>query len=87
VRRILDASRGTVHYVPLLLAATAGLRRGEVLAIGWDDVDLERGRVTVRRSLILRDGRPEMAEPKTPRARRQVELMSSMVTILRTHRR
>ena len=39
------------HYQAYLLAATTGMRRGEVLGLRWEDVDLVRGELSVRQSL------------------------------------
>lgn len=44
-------AEGTVWEMPLFLAAITGARRGEVLAIGWNQIDLENRRVKVSRSL------------------------------------
>jgi len=45
---LLDASRGTMWDVPLLLAAFTGARRAEALGISWEDVDLKTGMVFIR---------------------------------------
>ena len=34
------------------LALTVGLRRGEILGLRWQDIDLEKGRLHVRRTLV-----------------------------------
>lgn len=44
----LDAIEGERLYPLYHLAAFAGMRRGELCGVGWDDVDLEAGRITVR---------------------------------------
>jgi integrase len=51
VAALLGAVRGTDLECPVILALTCGLRRGEILALRWEDVDLERGVLLVRRSL------------------------------------
>lgn len=71
-----------------LLALSTGLRRGELLALKWDDIDLEEGKLSVRRTL----GRSStqgivIAEPKTPQGRRTVRLSAPIVAALRTHRK
>ena len=48
---LLDALRGHKYFVPVLTAVMTGLRRGEVLALRWADVDLEAGVLTVSESL------------------------------------
>lgn len=49
--KVLEASKGTRAYIPVLLALATGARRGEILALRWQDVDLEAGTITIRRSL------------------------------------
>lgn len=66
------------------LAATTGLRQGELLGLSWDAVDLEARRLTVRRALARdRKGGYALAEPKTPRSRRSVHLPAAAVTALK----
>ena len=57
------------------VAIGTGLRRGELLALRWTDVDLTGRSLVVRRSLArTADGSYAAAEPKTPRSRRTVML-------------
>jgi integrase len=51
LRTFLDATRDDRLWPLLRLAATTGLRRGELLGLGWEDVDLDAGRLTVRRTV------------------------------------
>ncbi len=78
------AERSTLS-VPILIAVTTGVRRGELLALRWTDIDLNRAELTVRRSLQqTRDGLT-FKEPKTARGRRTVTLTSLAVEALRAH--
>jgi integrase len=45
---LIDASEKTRLYIPILLAVTTGMRRGEILALRWQDVELRHGFLTVR---------------------------------------
>lgn len=67
------------------LAISTGMRQGELLALRWQDVDLDGGRVTIRHTLRL--GTRELAEPKTERARRTLRLSAETAPGLREHRR
>ncbi len=69
-----------------VLAITTGLRRGELLGLRWDDVDLERGTLRVGRSLVREGGRHTVGETKTRRGRRQVNLTPRTVSALKAHR-
>jgi len=69
--------------MPMFLSAFTGARRGEVLAIGWEHVDLEGGRVRITRSLERLDGEFRFKDPKTKRSRRDVALPPFAVDRLR----
>jgi integrase len=73
-------------YVAWLLLATLGIRRGELLGLRWIDVDLTRGRVAIRQTLVMVDGKPAMAEPKTAKGRRSLMLAPEVLEALRAHR-
>jgi integrase len=69
------------------LAITCGLGQGELLALRWSEVDLDRGTLSVVATLEgWRDGVAIIAEPKTSRSRRHVELGDAAVEALRRHR-
>jgi integrase len=69
------------------LALLTGLRRGELLALQWDAVDLDAGRLSVRRSLTFdRDRQWTIGEPKTAAGRRSVALPASCVAALKRHK-
>ena len=93
VAKVLDAARGTRLYVPLAILASTGLRRGELLALQWRYVELDR-RVDGESAPILRvtaslqriDGKDVFLPPKTDRVRRTVGLPPAAVALLRRHR-
>jgi integrase len=86
-RRVLAIAADDPLEALWRLAITCGLRQGELLALRWGEVDLERGTLSVIATLEQwRDGVPVIAEPKTSRSRRQVELGDGAVEALRRHR-
>jgi integrase len=87
IRSVLAAAEGTIYYVPLVLAATAGLRRGEVLGVRWSAVNLERGTISVVATLQRTERELRFVEPKTPRSRRTVSLPAFVVEAIRRHRK
>lgn len=70
----------------IAIAATTGLRLGEVLGLTWSAIDLEAGTLRVVASLQLIAGELVSVEPKTDRARRTVALPPATVALLRRHR-
>ncbi len=71
-----------LHPLWHVLAMT-GMRRGEALGLRWDDVDLEAGRLSVRRALIPSGREVVVSEPKTARGRRSIALDPETVSVLK----
>jgi integrase len=65
------------------VAVHTGMRPGEVLALKWDNVDLDCGTLQLNRALS--DG--EFTAPKTARSRRRIMLTAASVKALRAHRK
>ncbi|WP_407691023.1 site-specific integrase [Rubrobacter marinus] len=68
-----------------MLAVHTGMRQGEILAFKWTDVDLEAGKVSVRRTLTRESGHYRLGELKTKRSRRTVKLTKAANEALRGH--
>jgi integrase len=86
-RQVLEAARDEELEALWVLALTAGLRQGELLALQWRDVDLEGGSLRVVASMVRMPGQePVRSEPKTARSRRQVWLSDGASAALRRHR-
>jgi integrase len=85
-RRFLDAVKGDRFEVLYQVSLALGLRQGETLGLRWEDVDLDRGSLTVMHSLQRHDGEYRLVEPKTQRSRRTVGLPPQLVKTLRRHR-
>jgi integrase len=73
-RRLLEVIDGERLEALYVLALTTGLRRGGLLALRWDDIDLGSRQLHVRRAMQRVDGKLRIAEPKTSSARRTVVL-------------
>ncbi|WP_431984736.1 hypothetical protein [Streptomyces qinglanensis] len=63
-----------------------GLRRGDILGLRWQDVDLDAGVLTVRQTLQRVGGELFIGLPKTQRSARRVALPAECLTALRAHR-
>jgi len=86
--KLLKSLRGNRLEMLLTLALTTGLRRGEILALRWADVDLEKQTVRVHRTVdyIGKFGYVE-TEPKTAAGSRTVVVASFVIDMLKQHRR
>ena len=81
------AVSGATREAALWWLSLCGLRRGEVLGLTWDDVDLDAGTLRVERARVLENGRVVENEPKTKRGRRTVPLPAPAVAGLRAFRK
>jgi integrase len=84
---LLTALHGHNMEALFVLALTTGMRRGEILALKWQDIDFEQNMLQVRRIFTRSKGqRYVLAEPKTDKSRRSVILPSITVDLLKQHR-
>jgi integrase len=87
VTTLLAATRHDRLHAVYALAVTTGMRLGELLGLKWSDLDLDAGRLSIRRTLQRqRDSGLTLCEPKTAQSRRTVELSRTAIAALRVHR-
>lgn len=84
--RFLAHVRDDKLYALWRLAATTGMRRGELSGVTWRALDLDGGRLTISQQLVPAPGGAAFGEPKSARSRRTVALDSTTVEALRRHR-
>ncbi|HWP42746.1 MAG TPA: site-specific integrase [Blastocatellia bacterium] len=81
IRQIIEAVEAA--YKPLFLTvALTGLRLGEILALRWRDVDVDRGKLSVRHNLW----RQKLVRPKTEASIRELHLPRVLTDVLRAHK-
>jgi integrase len=73
-RSLLDAASGDRLEALYVLAVATGLREGELLALKWEDTDLEGAVLRVSQTLIRTKGKVSLGPPKTKNCRRSVGL-------------
>jgi integrase len=85
--RLLDSSRPHRLHALYVLALTAGMREGELLALHWPEVDFEGGAVKVVRTLRAAKGGFSLEPPKSKRSRRTIDLPRVALDALHEHRK
>ena len=85
VRALLAATRGDRLHALWRLAIVTGLRQGELLGLGWDDLD--GATLTVNAQLQRLDRRWVRTPPKASRTLTRVALDPGTVAVLEEHRR
>jgi integrase len=90
VKRLVDALRGRAMYPRAVTALFTGLRRGELLALRWNRVDLDSAnnkRLEVRQAIEETKSGLRFKAPKTKNSIRDVSLPDIVVNALRELRR
>lgn len=82
---LLDVVRGTRLFVPTMLAVLCGLRRGEIAALRWRNVDLANAQLAVVESAEQMNGSVRFKETKSGRAR-TVAISATVIEELKAHR-
>lgn len=86
VRRLLGVAREERLYAALMVAAMTGLRQGELRALRWQDIDLDRAEMRVVASLYQRGHVWRIEETKTAKSNRSIPMDEDTVEALRSWR-
>jgi len=82
----MEESSTIPYYTIVYMALHTGMRRGELLALRWCDVDMDLMTISVNRSLqVLKDGTKIIREPKTQKARRLIAMTPSLALHLKDY--
>lgn len=85
--KFLDGAKTTPYHALFYTALFTGMRRSELLALRWQDVDFIFGQVYVNRGLHrLKDHSYVFTQPKSAKSRRTVALPPSASLVLQAHR-
>ncbi len=82
MQRFLIQAKEEGYFELFLLELATGLRRGEVLALQWDDLDFETGVLRIQRQVYRANGELVVSAPKTKAALRTIVLPPSLVGVL-----
>ncbi|GAA4899888.1 tyrosine-type recombinase/integrase [Streptomonospora salina] len=86
-KRLLKVSADDRFHALYVLALCLGLRRGELLGLRWEDVDLDAGQLEIVHTLQRVNGSLRLVPPKTDDSSRTVPLPGLCVQALRDHRK
>lgn len=87
LQRFLIQAQAEGYYELFLLDLATGLRRGELIALQWDDLDFETGVLNVNKQIYAVGGELQLSEPKTKTSIRKIVLPPSVVEVLREYRK
>ncbi len=86
MQRLLIQAKENDCYELLVLELSTGLRRGELLALQWDDLDFQTGQLRIERQVQRVKGALTVTHPKTKSSTRTVILPTAVLEILKNYR-
>jgi integrase len=82
----LEMARPTQYYALFYTALFTGMRRSELLALRWQDIDLLTLQISVSRTLhVVKGGKIIIRQPKTEKSRRTIAMTPSTADLLREY--
>jgi len=86
LQRFLIQAQAEGYYELFLLELATGLRRGELMALQWDDLDFKTGVLTVNKQVYDVKGELLVSEPKTKASICKIVLPPAVVEVLREYK-
>lgn len=87
VKKLLATAQDSHYFAAYYLALNTGIRRGELLALRWQDIDFVEGTVTVCRGLVRTKEGLKFQEPKTKFSKRTIGIGPAVVQVLKAHKK
>lgn len=82
MQRFLIQAKYDGYFEILLLALTTGMRRGEIMALQWDDLNFDTGELSIKRQVYYVKGELIISEPKTKSSIRTIILPKTILNVL-----
>ena len=87
LQRFLIQAKADGYFELFLLDLSTGLRRGELLALQWSDLDLDTGTLSVTKQVYEVKGKMQLSVPKTKASIRKLVLPPAVVGVFREYRK
>ena len=87
IQRLLIQAKEDSCYELLLLELSTGLRRGEICALQWNDLNLRTGELRIERQVHRIEGKLVVSPPKTRASNRSVILPAPVVGVLKAYKK
>lgn len=86
IQQLLKATHGTTLYMPVVLAVLTGMRRGEVCALKWSNIDFEKKLIHICENRVHGEKTVIEKAPKSEAGNRKIPISKELSTILSSAR-
>lgn len=88
IKQILSVSHGDRMEIPIILGACCGMRRSEICALTWRDIDFKKETISISKAQVLsEDGKDTVIKgTKTAAGKRIIKLFPEVMKILKEHK-
>lgn len=84
--KLISCAKNTVYEPIIIVEAYTGLRRGEILALRWQDIDFEKKTLSVCQNLVCENSSYIVTTPKTASAVRTMVIPDELVSYLKSYK-
>lgn len=78
---------GTTFHIPIMIGYYTGCRIGEVMALTWDDIDLDKGIIDINKIIYKRKPNWYFGSTKTESSVRKIKIGKTLIDTLKQHRK
>lgn len=83
LKTFINSIKNSELYIPIMIAISTGMRRGEILGLKWCNVDLNNSVITVNQALYKTSNGLEFLPPKSKHSYRKISIPKTLVEILK----
>ena len=87
MQRFIIQAKHDGYLELFILELSTGMRRGEILGLQWDDLNMKTGVLKISRQVVLLNGKIHISEPKTKTSIRTIILPMDIVNILKEYKK
>lgn len=83
---LIETAKKSDIYIPVMIAIYTGARRGEVLGLSWENVNLEKGYIRIIDNLCATKNGLVIKETKNNTSNRTIAISDTLIKILKMHK-